>query len=156
MNDTPSQAATRFRLNEPHVVYEQFETEFVAVNLDTGKYYSMADTATLVWPMLIGGMNAAEIGARLATAFDAEPGAIDAAIRDFTAKLAADDLIVPRADAPADAAIVALPPGPRTAFRAPAIEAFSDMQDLLLLDPVHDVDEAGWPVFKPPAAPLGQ
>ena len=25
-------------------------------------------------------------------------------------------------------------------------ERFTDMQDLLLLDPIHDVDETGWPV----------
>ncbi len=156
MNDTPPVAAIRFRLNEPHVVYEQFETEFVAVNLDSGKYYSMAETATLIWPLLIGGLTVHEIAAEMALAFDAEPGAIEAAIHDFAAKLAQDDLIVARAEAPIEAAVATLPAGPRTAFRAPTVEAFSDMQDLLLLDPVHDVDEAGWPVFKPPVAPLGR
>jgi len=30
----------------------------------------------------------------------------------------------------------------------PKIEIFSDMQDILLLDPVHDVDQSGWPILK--------
>lgn len=30
-------------------------------------------------------------------------------------------------------------------FPAPRLERYTDMQDLLLLDPIHDVDERGWP-----------
>ena len=33
-------------------------------------------------------------------------------------------------------------------FTTPTLEIFSDMQDILLLDPVHDVDERGWPINK--------
>ena len=28
---------------------------------------------------------------------------------------------------------------------APKLTVYEDMQDLLLLDPIHDVDETGWP-----------
>jgi hypothetical protein len=34
-------------------------------------------------------------------------------------------------------------------FKPPALNKYSDMQDLLLLDPIHDVDVAGWPTIKP-------
>jgi hypothetical protein len=30
---------------------------------------------------------------------------------------------------------------------------YEDMQDLLLLDPIHDVDETGWPARKQDAVP---
>jgi hypothetical protein len=30
-------------------------------------------------------------------------------------------------------------------FAEPVIEEFDDMQGLLLLDPIHDVSEEGWP-----------
>jgi hypothetical protein len=30
-------------------------------------------------------------------------------------------------------------------FEPPVLEKFTDMQDLILLDPVHEVDERGWP-----------
>jgi len=41
-----------------------------------------------------------------------------------------------------------LPPPTPTgeAFRPPTVAVYSDMEDLLLLDPIHDVDETGWPV----------
>ena len=30
-------------------------------------------------------------------------------------------------------------------FEPPTLSKYKDMQDMLLLDPVHDVEEAGWP-----------
>ncbi len=30
-------------------------------------------------------------------------------------------------------------------FEAPILHKFTDMQELLLLDPIHEVDETGWP-----------
>jgi hypothetical protein len=39
------------------------------------------------------------------------------------------------------------------AFVAPVLHKHTDMQDLLLLDPIHEVDETGWPSVKKDAAP---
>ena len=34
-------------------------------------------------------------------------------------------------------------------FQSPEIQKFTDMEDLLLIDPIHEVDEeAGWPNIK--------
>jgi hypothetical protein len=33
----------------------------------------------------------------------------------------------------------------KPSFNPPLLNKYSDMQELLLLDPIHDVDEAGWP-----------
>ena len=30
-------------------------------------------------------------------------------------------------------------------YQPPVLETYADLQDILLLDPVHDVDETGWP-----------
>jgi hypothetical protein len=35
--------------------------------------------------------------------------------------------------------------GEPAAFEPPLLEKFTDMEDLLLLDPVHEVDGRGWP-----------
>ena len=37
----------------------------------------------------------------------------------------------------------------KAVFQTPTLNADSDMEDLLLLDPIHDVDEKGWPQAKP-------
>jgi len=36
----------------------------------------------------------------------------------------------------------------RMAFEAPILHKYNDMQELLLLDPIHDVEETGWPSSK--------
>lgn len=33
-------------------------------------------------------------------------------------------------------------------FEPPVLEKYTDMQDLLLLDPIHEVDDTGWPKRK--------
>ena len=35
--------------------------------------------------------------------------------------------------------------GERVPFVAPSFTTFTDMQDIILLDPVHEVDTRGWP-----------
>jgi len=30
-------------------------------------------------------------------------------------------------------------------YKAPELDTYEDMQDLILLDPIHEVDESGWP-----------
>ena len=34
-------------------------------------------------------------------------------------------------------------------FEKPTLQKFTDMQELLLIDPIHEVDEMGWPRTKP-------
>ena len=34
-------------------------------------------------------------------------------------------------------------------YEPPQLEKYTDMQDLVLLDPVHEVDATGWPHPKP-------
>ena len=34
-------------------------------------------------------------------------------------------------------------------YEAPVLECYTDMQELLLLDPIHEVEETNWLVNKP-------
>ncbi len=68
------------------------------------------------------------------------------ALATFGAELAAEALLL-ESDADADvAATIELPP--ETAgqvWEVPKFEKFTDMQDLLLFDPIHEVQPSGWP-----------
>lgn len=67
----------------------------------------------------------------------------------FIAELARLNLIVP-AELTADlTAEIEVPASDE--FQPPALESYTDMQDLLLLDPIHEVDEMGWPQKAPDA-----
>ena len=62
------------------------------------------------------------------------------AVETFLHELATDGLTV---DGRGAAPIIPLPLP--ASFSPPVFEKFMDLQDLLLLDPIHEVDEIGWP-----------
>ena len=78
---------------------------------------------------------------------------------DRIAELQQEDLIVPDdAKKPQrikglDVRIEAGSETEKPSFEAPILHKYTDMQDLLLLDPIHEVDEAGWPVARPAVSP---
>ena len=37
----------------------------------------------------------------------------------------------------------------RPVFKPPLLKRYTDMQELLILDPIHEVDDTGWPAIKP-------
>lgn len=40
---------SRFRIKSPQVIHEMIDGEVVIVNLETGDYYSLADTGERIW-----------------------------------------------------------------------------------------------------------
>ena len=134
-----------YRINEPNVVAENFGDEIVAVNLDTGVYYSMHGSAAAIWKLLGEGHAVDRIAAVLAAAHDVAATTIPADVTAFVGRLADEKLVI-GTTTPAVATAPSPPTGERRPYSPPVIDVHSDMQDILLLDPVHDVDEAGWPL----------
>jgi hypothetical protein len=131
------------------IVSEAFEGEFVVLDLSCGKYYSMDAAAGALWRAIAAGVS---IGA-LAEALDGAPGVTARSIHEFAEKLVSYGCLT-RSDAPGSAAIDAAALDVlRTSAGPPTVEVFDDLADLILADPIHDVEEAaGWPVRKPIAA----
>jgi hypothetical protein len=124
-----------------NIVDETFEDETVVVDLDSGTYFSLTELASCIWTALPGATRdelVAQVVDRYRDAGD-EAGRSVAAFLDA---LEAEGLV--RADGHDGPSPGPLPPTPER-FAPPRFEKFDDMQDLLLLDPIHDVDETGWP-----------
>jgi len=132
-----------FRVNSPTVVSDTVDREVVMIHLDTGNYYSLRSTGALIWDALERGATVASITAALdATAHNgADVGAV---VGSFVDELMSEALIVHAGPSDASSsATVAHSPEP---FEPPLLEKYTDMQHLILLDPVHEVDEGeGWP-----------
>jgi len=157
---TPSGAATLpapswFRINEPSVIYQTFEQEVVAVHLNTGSYHTLPGIAGEAF-LLLGpaGSSAQEAALKLAARYHATPRLIEQDLDIFITELLEQKMIV-AIDAPTGYAANAGPedltaPLPQLApYTAPRLESFSDLEGLVLIDPVHDVDTAGWPKVAP-------
>jgi hypothetical protein len=139
-------------VNEPAIAHEAFTDEVVLINLETGNYYSTAQVGAEIWALIAAGANVAAIEQHVAREHTGSRDVIHASVDAFLQTLVRENLIVPAAEPAADA-IPAIRTGPPTPFKPPELQRYSDMQELLALDPVHDVDETGWPARLPAPEP---
>ena len=118
--------------------------EAVIINLDTGTYDSARGSGAVVWTTIDTGATVGQILDALTLAYGDDATADHVA--SFTADLEAEGLIH-QADDGGTAPIYRgyAPVAATDVYTPPALERFTDMEDLLLLDPVHDVDQLGWP-----------
>jgi hypothetical protein len=132
---------TYYRINEPDVTAETFEDEVIVINLANGRYHSLRGTGAWLWQALSAGLGRSEAIDRLIGASAADPDAAGQAAV-FIDQLAAEELLVAAPEwAGGEPALLASP----GAFLAPLIETFTDMENLLAIDPIHEVDVQGWP-----------
>ncbi len=136
-------------MNQPTVIHQTIEGETVIIHLERGLYYSLDEGGAEIWQALAAGHSPDEVSHRVAARFPAERAEVEAAISALVEHLRTEDLIVPAGDDAANGHVA--DPGPPLdagvggTFQKPRVERFDDLQDLLLLDPIHAVDETGWP-----------
>ena len=121
------------------LVSQQFGDEIVVANYKSGIYYSLTGSAVDIWLGLKAGHAVDEVAAAL------KPASLDGSgtVRTFVDSLVAEDLIQELPEPPVRQEWAPLP---GTAAVKPSVERFDDLRDLLLLDPVHEVGEQGWPI----------
>lgn len=145
----------RFHVNRPKVVHEILDGEAVIIDFNTGNYYSLDDVGTAIWSFIQQGASLSEILEGLAGRYEGERAKMESGLRNFLADLKRENLIV--AANSNEAGSTAQPErraetgsgSDKSRFKVPKLYRYSDMQELLLLDPIHEVDESGWPATKP-------
>ncbi len=133
----------RFRFDETRVISEVIDGEIVVVHFESGCYYSIRGTGADICRLLSAGRTIQEVIACLAAHHHLPAEQVAAEVRGFVSNLVAEHLLIVSDRPIGDAGPVELS---TAAFVAPAFEKFDDMADQLLLDPIHEIGEAGWPV----------
>lgn len=125
--------------------------EAVIMNMDSGHYFSARGLAGVLWEWTIAGHTLDAMTTAVSSVWPAEKVHDD--VRAFVQSLQSHALVIAAPSAPASALAPdgALPATGR--YEPPRLDVFTDMQDLLLLDPIHDVGEAGWPMPLPATVP---
>lgn len=135
-----------FRTNEPDVIYQLFGTEVVAIYLPTGAYHSLEGVAGDIFLALgSDGATAPQLALNLAARYDAPLETINRDLGTFLQQMTDHLLIVPVDRSAPAMQIPSIISGGRMPYQPPCLQTFRDLQQLLLLDPVHDVSAAGWP-----------
>lgn len=138
----------RYRVNSPQVINETIDGEAIMINLATGAYYSLDRVGGDVWTILEQGAAPDDVVTALQAKYDGSTDEMSTGVRTLLDQLAAEELIVEADDA--GGAVPSLEAeGDKVPFSPPRLDKFTDMQDLILLDPVHEVDSRGWPHAAP-------
>lgn len=134
-----------FRVNAPSVIYERFDDELVAINLETGVYHSLSGPAADAFELLSEEATQSEVGEALSAAYAADADVIGTALGPFFEQLQKEDLICPVETRKPHGPLRLKNGAAGLPFSAPTLRAYHDLQSLFLLDPVHEVGEEGWP-----------
>ena len=138
-------------INEQKVYADYAEGQYIVLNHVTGEYYSFDRASSAVLGALLSGADESSVTAAFLEKYGPDCGAAPA-VAKFVAELLEAGIItaaageaIPAAEAgAAHIGEIADKTMPELGF-----EAFSDVADLLLMDPIHEVDEEmGWPVPK--------
>ncbi len=136
-----------YRVNVPKVISETIDGETIIINLESGNYFSLNESGGSLWQGIAANASRAAMLQSLCQRYQLKIEEAQADIEKFFARLLQENLIIVRQET-----ATAQAPNPMAGsvapYEKPALLKYEDMQDLLLLDPIHDVDEAGWPMSK--------
>lgn len=144
----------KYRVNSAKVVHETIDGEVVVVNLDKGDYYSFLATGAEIWEGILQGKPTDRVFQEILDRYEGEPSQIETSIQDFLAKLQHEELIVLDAsdalssESLSNAIAENLSSLQKQPFEIPTLQKYTDMEELLALDPIHEVDAMGWPNVK--------
>lgn len=135
-----------YKLNEEKMFFDMADGQAVVINFLSGIYYGTSSLGSVVLERLVHGGAPDKIAAEV-KALPGCPEDFARRLDEFIGKLREKEILIPgqtQADVESPIGEGALADG----FELP-LEEFSEVQDLILADPVHDVDvEQGWPIFK--------
>jgi hypothetical protein len=137
----------QYRVNDRNVIAETMGDETIIVNLASGHYFSLQGANVDVWDYLQRGHTTSQIADLLTKQYDVSAEDAEAATAALVAELEREELVAETdgLESPAEITERAVDEENRQPFSMPPLSKFTDMQDIILLDPVHEVDQRGWP-----------
>jgi hypothetical protein len=148
------------KVNEPNVVHETIDGEAILLDLNTGNYFSLDGAGAAIWDYIAAKGDWSKAIELMTGENPGQKETIAATVEKFIKELIEEKLLVPVNDGALFSSEKNENPeaelkNAAVNFKAPVVNKYSDMQDLLLLDPIHDVDEKGWPEAQdiPPKEP---
>jgi hypothetical protein len=115
----------------------------IVINLERGSYFSLRESAAELWSLVEQGCARDAIVEALTSRYSASPSQeVASEAGRFLDELRDEELVVESNGAPA--AVPDLEPA-TSAFASPRLEKYTDLEDLIMLDPIHEVEPEGWP-----------
>jgi hypothetical protein len=149
MNTLPHKPLSRalvYSVAGPHVVTEVMDGELTLINLDSGHYFAAGGPAIDVWEIVSTGATAPDVDSIISARYAVPIATVTAEVMRLL-QIYYDLGLITEAR---EAASLERPTAEyeTKTWEAGWIEVYGDMKELLLLDPIHDVEDAGWPPVK--------
>ena len=145
---------TYYQVNTKYVAYENIENEVVIIHLDNGNYFNLEGVGADIWNAIVSGVSQTDIVNSLEKVYNTR-NIINESVNNFINQLESEELIIQSSEietnnqSQPELITKANRATQTNVFVPPSLQKYEDMQDLLLLDPLHDVNEAvGWPMRK--------
>jgi hypothetical protein len=125
---------SRLRPNQEEVAAKVMDGEAILINLANGSYYSMDKVGGVIWEAIERQCSLAEIAAFIAARYDAPEERIRADLEHLAAELLKEKLV----DLSTESAGGPVPTDEsqeRLTYETPELNTYSDMKNLLALDP---------------------
>ena len=128
----------------PWVTHERLDDEVIAINLETGAYFVLEGAAAECWTALVDGASPESVARHLQSRYDVTEERALTDSMSVLAELQASAMVgVVEGDEAGRPAF----DGSTVAYAEPVVQKYDDLEDLLLIDPIHEVD-GGWPVAR--------
>jgi hypothetical protein len=134
----------KYEINAPDVVSEDFAGQIVILNLANGHYFSLTGIASPIWTLILAGHTPRSI---LSSIQAKRPELIEQSM-EFVARIVELNLVRAREPDAGDASSAI---DEAWFGDGPQIQVYDDLAELVVADPIHDVDEReGWPAPRQP------
>lgn len=129
------------------VVSDVIGGEAVMLHRGSGDYFSTDGVGCLIWQWVGERQSRGWIVKTLNERFAAEQSEIETAVDAFLLDLLSHNLVREIGGNAGSAGEASIEPQrePEPAFARPVLHVYSDIRRMVLMDPIHEVAEAGWP-----------
>jgi hypothetical protein len=148
MLDTPPFGTTvdeqRFELSSSNIAMQVIDGEAILIDFERGHYFSARGLGCELLGFVALGCTARELVEALGrNGF--ESAQVERVVSRYLERLVGEGLIAPSATARAPRENAEQLRFDSRELTEPELVKYTDLADLLLLDPIHDVDDRGWP-----------
>ena len=138
--------AQQYKLNTESFATQSFPEEVIVLDVHKGTYYALTGNAPQAWLALLAGLTIPGISAQIAKRTGSEQHSVETELSRFVAELVEDTVLLPREAEDVPAAQAADGLSTITEYLGFVCDKHSDLDELLVLDPIHDVNpQKGWP-----------
>ncbi len=144
----------RFIINTTKIVHETIDGEVIIINFDTGNYYSLNAAGKDIWCCLEKNFNLSRITVEITAGYKGNNEEIKKDLNQFLVELEKEELIILDKEMKDNSSEISpdkfeINEGKeKLKYEKPELRKYTDMKEMLLLDPIHEVDETGWPSAK--------